>query len=555
MSIFNKKRWQWLVLFAILLSLVALDIYNVAATQPPKGYKLFYELDEIKREAPWDRSTVAVVRSNTPGLAGPVDPDTLGANISVEQIEAMVKLAIELTGGIKEIIDDDDKLVLIKPNMVHATYSGSGAITDCYVVKALAKTIYEAYPDVEIVVGDGPGSWVSPELKKYSATGQVVDGFERAGYRRMIKELADDPATSGLKIRLVDLNGPPEDVVKVTIPEGGWYQDTYYTHRLIVEADKVISVPVLKIHGTRVTVGIKNNVGIGPGVIYGWSKNGLDHNPAVIDKVLVDLTSVAKIDYVLVDAITALERAYSVANGSRLYRNMIVAGKDIVSVDSVAARLMGFNPDDISHVTMAALTGLGINDLEKIHIAGETIESASYYFQKNIMHKDWLGRSEEGQSCRFWTVTSGEHVKERVLASKEAPTPGKDGWSQVLYASDDFIDISQATQDNNSRYHYAFTNFYAPKDQKAELRVGSSAQMRVWIDGDLVYEFEGYRKHILPNDFVTIDLEEGNHQLLVETGRGTFNLTISEPVPEDVPDPRYPERYDGTRVHGLKFFL
>ncbi len=80
--------------------------------------------------------------------------------------------------------------------------------------------------------------------------------------------------------------------------------------------------------------------------------------------------------------------------------------------------------------------------------------------------------------------------------------------------------------------------------------------MRVWLDGNLVYDYTGLaRRHVLPNEVVKIDLKEGEHRLLVETYKGTFNLTIAEPVPANVPDPRYPDRYAGTRVNGLKFFL
>jgi len=381
---------------------------------------------------------------------------------------------------------------------------------------------------------------------------QIRDGLDTNGYREMVEELKRDPSLPGLKVRLDDLNVPLSDTVLAHLPGGGWYQDTYWTHRLVTEADKIISVPVMKIHGTRITVSLKNNIGVAPGARYGWAKNGLDHNPAVMDKTIVDMARVADIDYVVVDAVTALERAYTRANGSPLYRNMIVAGRDTVAVDTVCARLMGFNPDDISHVTMAALCGMGINDLERIDIVGESLESAGYLFQKNIVHQTWLGRSKEGQSVRFWTV----NLASEPMDPDAVPTPGQGGWSEPLYASDDFIDISKAFPGQSGRYYYAFTHFYAPRNQKAELRVGSSTPMRVWIDGELVYDFRGVnRQHVMPNDVIPIDLVEGNHQLLVETRKGTFNLTIAEPVPENIPDPRYPDRYAGTRVHGLKFFL
>lgn len=549
----RKFAWRHLVLLGI-VTFVIIDLYSVLAHNQGKGYRLFYPVSEVAREAPWERSTVAVVRAGTEGLPRPVDPDALGANITAEQIEQMVRLAVELTGGMGQVVGPDAKQVLIKPNWVTDAESGSGSITDARVVRAVVKLVYEANPDVQIVVADGSGEWIDRSTaNRYAISNAPVrDALQRNGYRQMVEELLGDPALPGLKLRLDDLNVPIADTVLVEIPGGGWYQDAYWTHKLVTESDVVISVPVMKIHGTRITVSLKNNIGAAPGSRYGWAKMGLDHNPAVIDKVIVDMATVVGVDYVVVDAITALERAYTRANGSPLHRNMILAGRDPVAVDAVAARLMGFNPDDISHVTMAAMTGLGIADLDRIDVVGESIESAAYLFQKNIMHENWLGRSKEGQSFRIWTFNAASSQ----LDPAAIPTPGEKGWTEPLYASDDFIDISQAIPDRHTAYYYAFTHFYAPRDQKAELRVGSSTAMRVWIDGELVYDFQRLsRRHVLPNDVVEIDLTEGNHTLFVQTRKGTFSLTIAEPVPEDIPDKRFPERYAGTRVHGLKTWI
>ena len=550
----GRKRWLRYGLLVGLTIFVLFDLQTTLVLNASKGYRLIYPLAEVQREAPWDTTTVAVVRTDTPGMPKPVDPDILGQGITTEQIEQLVELAVAKTGGMEQVVDADDKLVLIKPNWVHVERSGSGAITDCRVVRAVVKLVYKANPKVEIVVADGAGSWVEPsEAAPYSKyKSKVADGTSVNGYKQMVAELLKDKSMPGLKLRLADLNVPISDTVLVEVPGGGWIEDSYWTHKLVTTADKVISVPVLKIHGTRITVSIKNNIGIAAGSRYGWPKNDLDHNPAVMDKTIVDMASIAGVDYVVVDAITAMEKSNNTGNGSPLYRNMIIAGRDTVAVDAVSARLMGFNPDDISHVTMAALTGLGINDLSRINIVGEKLEDAVYLFQKNIVHETWLGRSTEGQSLRFWTFFRSDNQ----VDPNTKPVAGANSWTEPQYASDDFIDISQAFPNTSGRYLYAFSYFDAPKDQKAELRVGSSTTMRVWIDGKLVYHYYYMaRQHVLYNDVVNIDLKAGKHQLLVETYKGTFSLTIAEPVPANVPNPRYPDRYDGTRVHGLEFFL
>jgi uncharacterized protein (DUF362 family) len=428
----TRKQSLLSVVLLLLTACIAFDLNGVlygkstedfTGTWITEPYRLFYSAQDQRRDVSWDESTVAIVRSDTEGLKNPVDPDLIGRDLEYEEIEEMVRMAIELTGGIGKVIEPEDELVLIKPNLVEARPHKSGTSTDYRVVKALIKVIHETYPHIEIVVADGPGSWIDGVFSHYDHKATVVsDGLQRLGYVEMMDSIAHDSELSNLKISLVDLNVPIDDVVEVEVPGGGWYQDRYYIHKLIIEADKIISVPVLKIHNTRITVGIKNNVGIAPGIVYGWSKNGLDHEPAVIDKVIVDLARIADVDYVVVDGITALERAKSDRpnQGLKLSRNMIIAGQDIVSVDSVAARLMGFNPYDISHITMAAMSGLGINDLNRINIVGDTIEKAQYYFQKNIT-PSFNGRSSEGQSCRFWIVNASHDVENDIQGEQPMP--------------------------------------------------------------------------------------------------------------------------------------
>ena len=96
---------------------------------------------------------VAIVPSDYEGLTTQVsrtmDP-------GYEQIEAMVRKAIELQGGLDWIIEKGDK-VMLKVNLVGAdSPSGQGENTDVRVVKAVIKIVHEATEgDVEIVIAEG----------------------------------------------------------------------------------------------------------------------------------------------------------------------------------------------------------------------------------------------------------------------------------------------------------------------------------------------------------------------------------------------------------------
>ena len=79
--------------------------------------------------------------------------------------------------------------------------------------------------------------------------------------------------------------------------------------------------------------------------------------------------------------------------------NMIVAGADPVAVDHVCTRLMGMNPDDIEHITLAEMVGLGTNNPDNIEIVGADFEATKRRFKKS---KSTQG--DFGQGIRRWLL-------------------------------------------------------------------------------------------------------------------------------------------------------
>jgi len=53
----------------------------------------------------------------------------------------------------------------------------------------------------------------------------------------------------------------------------------------------------------------------------------------------------------------------------------VIAGSDIVAVDSYATSLFGLKPADVPHIGIAASIGLGSNDLSKLDIKEITLGS------------------------------------------------------------------------------------------------------------------------------------------------------------------------------------
>ncbi|MEE4311652.1 MAG: DUF362 domain-containing protein [candidate division KSB1 bacterium] len=542
-----------------------------------KSYKLAEEIETITSAT----TKVSIVCSDDTTLDNPTPRDN--ANIEYPTIEDMVRKAVELCGGFNWLIQSGD-MVLLKPNIVDPEPPGSGEITDVRVIKALIKIIDEIDPgNIEIVVGEGAprpmdyemayqNTWSSPRWQKL---------WDVAGYQ----DLLTDPYLEGINFRLSNLNGsPPEnpwqDLVLVDVPGGGEalpQGGQYYIHKDVLDADVFITVPVMKIHTPGITVALKNQIGLAPSTIYGFSKDrGVPQNSYQYrlthgsqapkwwtDKEIVDLTNLANIQFAVVDAIACLEKEKSARRSggtiTNLVRmNMIVAGPDPVAVDHVCTRLMGMNPDDIEHITLAERVGLGTNNPDDIEIVGANLEESKRRFRKSSSET-----GDFGQSNREWLLKGpfpiagiSEPMDHEFITDEAsvAAHAGIDDWSEAVYFTDDRIDLGDYFDLSYSDdvVSYAFSYFDAPKDQEAELWIGSDEALKVYINGEVVYNYSGTRS--FPNSKflsakVKANIKAGENRLLVKSlqkyGRYDFCLNICEPES----DPSY----DGNRIWGLKF--
>jgi uncharacterized protein (DUF362 family) len=60
--------------------------------------------------------------------------------------------------------------------------------------------------------------------------------------------------------------------------------------------------------------------------------------------------------------------------------DLIIAGKDSVATDATGARIMGFDPHEISHIRRANEKDLG--SIDDIEILGEKLENVTRTFQR-----------------------------------------------------------------------------------------------------------------------------------------------------------------------------
>ena len=149
---------------------------------------------------------------------------------------------------------------------------------------------------------------------------------------------------------------------------GGKALENALVHQAVLEADVLISAPVLKHHGgTGMTAGIKNFMGAV------WDRRIYHRNN--LSQCIADFLLVRKPDLTVVDAYRIVTgngpRTRSAAD-VRLTKMQIIS-TDVVAADASAARILGKQPEDYEHVRLAHAMGFGQIDPARLAIRRITV--------------------------------------------------------------------------------------------------------------------------------------------------------------------------------------
>jgi len=156
----------------------------------------------------------------------------------------------------------------------------------------------------------------------------------------------------------------------------------------------IIHLPTMKTHVfTQMTGAMKNAFG---GLLF--DKRHWTHS--VIHETLVDLLAIQKEIHPGVFAVMDGTFAGD-GPGPRcmvpLVKNYILASGDMVAIDAVAAKMMGFDPLSIKFIRLAHERGLGCGDVREIDVAGADISDVNFHF---AAHEDTF--ASRGQKMIYW---------------------------------------------------------------------------------------------------------------------------------------------------------
>ena len=286
-----------------------------AALTLPLGMAPFLSLSEGA-----DRPDLAVVRG-----ASPV---------------RITSAAINELGGMRRFVSRGD-IVVVKPNIGWDRTPEFAANTNPEVVGEIVRLCYGAGAKL-VKVFDHP---VSDPRRTYKQSG-----------------IAAAATAAGAQVSFIDERKFKDMAIK------GQHLKTWPLYTEIIEVDKIINVPIAKVHGiATLTLGMKNWMGI----MGGW--RGRIHQR--IDESIVDVARIVRPSLIVLDAVRILvengPQGGSLADVRRL--DTVIAGTDQVAVDAFGTTLFGMKPDTLGCVRIGHSAGLGNMNISRLRIKRLTV--------------------------------------------------------------------------------------------------------------------------------------------------------------------------------------
>lgn len=257
-----------------------------------------------------------------------------------------VEEAISALGGMDKFVKQGDK-VLIKVNICGGVPEIKGTYTSTDVAGVIVDMVRLA--GGEPTIADADMIWTK---------------FWRAAEDSGWKEWAEKKG-----VRLVNLS--ETQIVRFDFGNSSALKVERVSKELI-DADVIISVPTMKTHLlTGVTLGMKNMYGTFPDV------DKAKYHRKKIEDVIYEINSAFRPTLTVIDGTIGGE-AIGPLSCRPVNFQTIVASGDVVSADSIASQLMGYNPLEITHILKASEHGLGdanakynLSDLPYSHPSGK----------------------------------------------------------------------------------------------------------------------------------------------------------------------------------------
>lgn len=227
-------------------------------------------------------------------------------------------------------------------------------------------------------------------IAESAANGPTFEGFDNYGYYRLANKYP---------VKFVDLDKEGFKVLHVFDEKDFRPHPVRFSSVILNPDSYIVSVAKMKTHDRAiVTLSLKNIVFGAPVKDEGFTYGRNRKEGAINDKPIVHGSGCRGINYNLYDLSSRLHPHLAVIdgfegmegngpnNGTPVDHRVCVAGTDWLAADRVAVELMGVDFAKIGYMNYCAQAGLGIADLNKIEIIGESIKNhvKPYKLHNNI---------------------------------------------------------------------------------------------------------------------------------------------------------------------------
>src|SRR6266705_803362 len=257
-------------------------------------------------------------------LATRPNRDNIAVIRTFDGIEVAAHRIIEQIGGMDSVMRGA-KIAILKPNFVAGRNAETGSTTSFALLKAVAEEVRAC--GAEPVLCETPGTEFDRDAT-----------FTILGVEKFCAE-------NGIRIVRVDPEGGEQDWVEL-IPRGAKRLRHFRIPRILSEA-RLITLPVLKTHVvSTMTLGMKNPMGILP------RPDRRTMHTLGIAQCIVDMNRGIKPDLTIVDGSVGQD-GEGPLYGEKADLQVLVAGRDSLSVDLACCQLVSVKPRDIPHLKLA----------------------------------------------------------------------------------------------------------------------------------------------------------------------------------------------------------
>ena len=271
---------------------------------------------------------------------------------------SIAKAGAELKATVSKAMQDADcegvilpgDSVLIKPNLSGCSIKGSTSVP---VIKAIAQWAYSMGAG-EVIIGEGPVRMDRSRFDKYVVDMGIVEAAGEVG-----ASFVNFDDHEHVMHRDVSEHLPREIGIST----------------FVYEVDKVINVPMLKVHPSTVVTFCMKNL---KGCMRGQDK--IAFHRLDLQKAIVELNKLVRPSINLIDGTRAMQGTDH-NYGDVVDLGLVFCSKDVVAVDTVACHAVGINPDEVRLIELGNEEGLGESQIDRIQITGEDLDENRAHFE------------------------------------------------------------------------------------------------------------------------------------------------------------------------------